>query len=184
MNIPEVYSYEERAINTVVSVINRAKEMLGDRQTLKQLANSRDVYAAPAKVNLSRLEPPLAITSRDLIADAIEKTWKLTNLFKYSLKYKGSSKDECLQYFYFEAIFSQPTVSYPIPQATASAFFRVQDKLIEPPETRGVPKMTFRVEGHHVDHDIRYVLLPADWLLAVIMMKVKLYSRIESYNIF
>ncbi|XP_068620725.1 uncharacterized protein [Battus philenor] len=184
MNIPELYSYEERAIDTVVSVINRAREMLGDRQTLKQLANSRDFYGAPTKVNLSSLESPLAITSKDIIADTIEKKWNLTELFKYSLKYKGSTKDECLQYLYFEAIFSQPTASYPIPQTTASVFFRVEDKLIEPPEKRRVPKMTFRIEGHHCDHDIRYVLLPADWLLAVIMMKNKFFRRIESYNIF
>lgn len=38
MNLPEIRPYEEQAIDTVVSVINRAKELLGTRQTLKQLA--------------------------------------------------------------------------------------------------------------------------------------------------
>ncbi|CAG5015089.1 unnamed protein product [Parnassius apollo] len=140
MNIPEITSYEDQAIDAVVSVINRAKEKLGVRQTLKQLATSRDIYGSAAKVPLTGLKIPLAITSEQLIADTIEKKWRLTDIFKYSLKYKGTTKDECSQYFYFEAIFSQPTASYPIPQATASVFFRVEDKLIEPPETRGVPK--------------------------------------------
>lgn len=39
MNIPEIKSYEEQAIDTVVTVINRAKQKLGVRQTLKQLAS-------------------------------------------------------------------------------------------------------------------------------------------------
>lgn len=39
MNIPEIKSYEEQAIDTVVSVLNRAKEKLGVRQTLRQLAS-------------------------------------------------------------------------------------------------------------------------------------------------
>ncbi|CAK1584207.1 unnamed protein product [Parnassius mnemosyne] len=140
MNLPEIKSYEDQAIDAVVSVINRAKEKLGVRQTLRQLAKSRDVYASAAKVPLTGLRPPLAITSEQLIVDTIEKKWRLTDTFRYSLKYKGSTKDECSRYFYFEAIFSQPTASYPIPQTTASVFFRVEDKLIEPPATRGVPK--------------------------------------------
>ncbi|CAH2042046.1 unnamed protein product, partial [Iphiclides podalirius] len=184
MNLSEIYSYEERAIDTVVSVINRAKETVGTRQTLRQLAGTRDYYTSPPKVPLTSLGPPLAVTSEKLIADTIEKKWNLTKTFKYSLKYKGSTKNECLKYFYFEAMFSQPTAAYPVPQATASVFFCVEDKLIRPPETRGNPKITYRIEGHHSDHDIRYVLLPADWLLAVIMMKIKLFRRIESYNVF
>lgn len=39
MNLPEIKPYEEQAIDTVVSVINRAKEKLGLRQTLRQLAS-------------------------------------------------------------------------------------------------------------------------------------------------
>lgn len=39
MDIPQIKSYEEQAIDTVVSVLNRAKESLGERQTLKQLAS-------------------------------------------------------------------------------------------------------------------------------------------------
>lgn len=38
-----------------------------------------------------------------------------------------------------QAVFSQPTASYPIPQATATVFFRVEDKHVEPPEIKGVP---------------------------------------------
>lgn len=38
MDIPVIKSYEDQAVDTVVSILNRAKEKLGDRQTLKQLA--------------------------------------------------------------------------------------------------------------------------------------------------
>ncbi|CAH0724197.1 unnamed protein product, partial [Brenthis ino] len=201
MNISEIKSYEEQAVDTIVSVLNRAKETLGERQTLKQLANatkhklnntlasiwfvpSRDVLTPPVKVPLTALENPLVISSEHLIRNSIEKKWRLTDTFMYYLKYMDSSKDECSRYYYFEAVFSQPTAAYPIPQATASVFFRVEDKLIEPPEVRGVPMMTFRVEGHRWDHDVRYVLLIPDWILAVIQMKIKLFRRIEELRLF
>ncbi|KOB51846.1 A-kinase anchor protein 14, partial [Operophtera brumata] len=49
------------------------------------------------------------------------------------------SQDECSQYYYFEGVFSQPCNSYPIPQATVSVFFRIQDTHIEPPKLKGAP---------------------------------------------
>ncbi|XP_028179298.1 uncharacterized protein LOC135080152 [Ostrinia nubilalis] len=184
MNIPEIKSYEEQAIDTLVSVINQAREKLGERQTLRQLAESRNLLSGRPKVVLTSLHSPLAITCEDLIKDTIEKKWKLTSTLKYVLWYKGSSKDECSQYYYFEAVFSQPTVSYPIPQATVSVFFRVEDKHLEPLELKGVPSLTFRIEGHKSDHDVRFVKLTADWILGVIMMKIKLFKRIESIRLF
>ncbi|XP_045452788.1 uncharacterized protein LOC123661896 [Melitaea cinxia] len=184
MNIPEIKPYEEQAVDMLVSVINRAKETLGVRQTLKQLAKSRDVMTPQAKVLLTTLECPLVITSEQLLRQTIEKKWRLTDVFMYVLKYIGSSNDECSQYYYFEAIFSQPTAAYPIPQVTASVFFRVEDKHTEPPEIRGVPLMTFRIEGHRSDHDVRFVTLIPDWILAVIQMKIKLFRRIEELRMF
>ncbi|XP_026493213.2 uncharacterized protein LOC113398609 [Vanessa tameamea] len=184
MNIPEIKPYEELAIDTLVSVMNRAKETLGERQTLKQLANSREVMTPPVKVHLTTLKCPLVITSEQLLKHTIEKKWRLTETFMYQLTYKGSSKDDCSQYYYFEAVFSQPTAAYPIPQATASVFFRVEDKHIEPLEGRGVPGMTFRIEGHRVDHDVRFETLIADWILAVIKMKIKFFQRIEQLRLF
>ncbi|KAM3960380.1 uncharacterized protein ACR2FA_005679 [Aphomia sociella] len=184
MNLPEIKPYEDQAIDTIVSVINRAKEKLGNRQTLRQLAQSRDVLASHAKVSLHSLGSPLAIASQKFIANTIEKKWRLKNTFMYFLKYIGDSKDESSHFFYFEAVFSQPTASYPIPQATASVFFRVEDKHIEPVELKGVPMMTFRIEGHRTDHDVRYVTLTANWILAVIKMKIKLFRRIESIKLF
>ncbi|PZC78035.1 uncharacterized protein LOC135117906 [Helicoverpa armigera] len=183
MNIPEIKSYEEQAIDTVVSVINRAKEKLGVRQTLKQLANSRD-FACNVKLSMKPIGPPFAITSEKFINYAIEKKWKLGETFMYIVRYMGGSKDEVSQYYYFEAIFSQPTVAYPIPQAQVSVFFRLEDKHIEPPDERGVPLMYFRVEGHYTEHDMRYVALSADWILAMIKMKIKLFQRIEAIRIF
>ncbi|CAH1640108.1 unnamed protein product [Spodoptera littoralis] len=183
MNIPEIKSYEEQAIDTVVSVINRAKEKLGVRQTLKQLANSRD-FACNAKLSLKDIGPPYAVTSEKFIYDTIGKKWKLADTFMYIVRYMGGSKDEVSQYYYFEAIFSQPTVSYPIPQTTVSVFFTLEDKHIEPPDERGVPMMYFRVEGHHTEHDIRFVALSADWILGMIKMKIKLFERIETIRMF
>ncbi|CAH2215502.1 jg13067, partial [Pararge aegeria aegeria] len=139
MNIPYITSYEDQAVDAVVSVLNRARETLGERQTLKQFAASRDGFSPKAKVALTTLKCPLVITSEELIRNAIEKKWNLTDDLMYFLKYIGSSKDECSQYYYFEAVFSQPTPEYPIPQATASVFFRVEDRQIDPPEFRGVP---------------------------------------------
>ncbi|XP_045502050.1 uncharacterized protein LOC123699198 [Colias croceus] len=184
MNIREIKSYEEEAIDTVVSVINRAKESLGVRQTLKQLAKTRDLLSPPAKVALTNLKCPLVTNGEELIRNAIDKDWKLTDTLLYKLVYQGMSRDECSQYYYFEAIFSQPTVQYPIPQATASVFFRIEDKLIEPHENKGVPKMVFRIEGHHRSHDVRYVRLCVDWILGVIKMKTKLFERIENIVLF
>ncbi|XP_034835146.1 uncharacterized protein [Maniola hyperantus] len=184
MNIPALKSYEEQAIDAVVGVLNRAKEALGERQTLKGLASSRKAFFPPTKVALTSLKCPLVITSETLIRKTIEKKWELTENFMYVLKYIGSSKDECSKYYYFEAVFSQPTPAFPIPQATASVFFRVEDKQIHSQEVNGVPQMAFRVEGHHVDHDIRYVTLVAEWLLGVIQMKIKLFRRIEQIRMF
>ncbi|XP_059057952.1 uncharacterized protein LOC131851465 [Achroia grisella] len=171
-------------IDIVVSVINRAKEILGIRQTLRQLAQSRDILASQPKLSLHSLRSPLVVTSHKFIADAIEKKWCLTNTFMYILKYVGDSKDESSNFYYFEAVFSQPTASYPISQATVSVFFRIEDKHIEPVELKGVPLMTFRIEGQRTDHDVRYVTLTADWILAVLKMKLKLYQRIESIKLF
>ncbi|XP_026763517.2 uncharacterized protein LOC113522004 [Galleria mellonella] len=184
MNLPEIKSYEDQAIDTVVSVINRAKEKLGIRQTLRQLAQSRDILASQAKLPLYSLRSPLAVTAQKLLADAIEKKWRLTDTLMYTLKYVDDSKDESSHFYYFEAVFSQPTASYPIPQATASVFFRVEEKHIEPVELKGVPMMTFRIEGQRSDHDVRYVALTADWILAVIQMKIKLFRRIEGFRLF
>ncbi|KAG6454334.1 uncharacterized protein LOC115446205 [Manduca sexta] len=184
MNLPEIKPYEEQAIDTVVSVINRAKEKLGIRLTLRELAHSRDILTTKPKVSLTTLRTPLPITSEEFISDTIEKKWSLTKTFSYIVKYMGASQDECSQYYYFEAVFSQPTAAYPIPQATASVFFRVQNKHTEPPEMRGVPLMTFRIEGQHTDHDVRYIRLTADWILAVIKMKTKLFDRIEKIRLF
>ncbi|CAH2228668.1 jg24559, partial [Pararge aegeria aegeria] len=36
--IPEITSYEDQAVDAVVSVLNKAREALGERQTLKQFA--------------------------------------------------------------------------------------------------------------------------------------------------
>ena len=44
MNLPEIKSYEDRAVDTVVSVLNKAKEAIGERQTLKQLAGKKLIY--------------------------------------------------------------------------------------------------------------------------------------------
>ncbi|OWR50891.1 uncharacterized protein LOC116771718 [Danaus plexippus] len=184
MDIPQIKSYEEQAIDTVVSVLNRAKESLGERQTLKQLATSRDYLTPPGKVILTSLGCPLAVTSEKLINKTIQKKWRLTDTFMYVLHYMGSSKDECSQYYYFEAVFSQPTASYPIPQATATVFFRVEDKHVEPPEIKGVPTMTFRLEGHRTDHDVRQVLLIPDWILGIMKMKIKFFQRLEELTLF
>ncbi|XP_072942362.1 uncharacterized protein [Epargyreus clarus] len=184
MNKPEIKSYEEQAIDAVTSILNRAKESLGDRQTLKQLAGTRDSLAPPAKVLLSTLGAPLAITSEHLIKDTIERTWHLTDTFKYILKYMGGSQDECSQHYYYEAIFSQPTEKYPIPQATVSVFFRVEEKYMETSEIKGVPVMTYTIEGQHGQHDVRYVLLSADSILATLKMKLKFFKRIEDIRLF
>lgn len=39
MNIPQIKPYEEIAVDTVISVINQAKDKLGVRQNLFQLAS-------------------------------------------------------------------------------------------------------------------------------------------------
>lgn len=39
MNIPQIKPFEEEAISTIVSVLNRAKYKLGVRQNLFQLAS-------------------------------------------------------------------------------------------------------------------------------------------------
>lgn len=53
MNIPEIKPYEEQAIDTVVSVLNRAREMLGERQTLKQLASKIDHQPVAVHMDIS-----------------------------------------------------------------------------------------------------------------------------------
>ncbi|XP_073953286.1 uncharacterized protein [Choristoneura fumiferana] len=185
MNFPQIQPLEDQAVDTVVSVLNRAKEQLGLRQTLQQLADSRrEANGVQSKLNLKCLKTPVALTAEAFLTETIEKKWRLTNTFMYMLHYKNCSRDESSQYYYFEAVFSQPTVSYPIPQATASVYFRVQDKYVEPPNERPIPSMVFRVEGNYSEHDVRYVTLIPDWLLAVIKMKIKLSQRIEKLRLF
>ncbi|XP_028025434.1 uncharacterized protein LOC114239441 [Bombyx mandarina] len=145
---------------------------------------SRKNLASHVKVSLGSIGTPLPITSERFIGKTIERVWKLTDAFMYTLKYLGGSQDECSQFYYFEAIFSQPCTAYPIPQATVSVFFRIEDKHIEPLEIRGVPRMWFRIEGQQVDHDVQFVALTADWILAVLQMKMKLFQRIEKIQLF
>ncbi|RVE53009.1 hypothetical protein evm_002307 [Chilo suppressalis] len=106
MNMPEIVPYEEQAIDTIVSVINRAKELLGERQTLRGLANTRKLLTAGTKVPLTSLHIPLAITTEALIKDAIENKWKLTDTLMYTLNYSGRTQDECSQYFFFECFWT------------------------------------------------------------------------------
>ncbi|XP_045526371.1 uncharacterized protein LOC123715421 [Pieris brassicae] len=184
MNLPEIKPYEEQAIDTVVSVINRAKELLGIRQTLKQLAKTREHFSPRAIVHTTNLKCPLVTSGEELIRRAIEKDWKITEILMYTLNYLGGSQDECSQYYYFEVIFSQPSLAYPIPQSTASVFFRIEDKHVEAKENKPAPVMIFRVEGHRLDYDIRHTILPADWLLGVIKIKANLFERIEHLQLF
>ena len=62
MNIPEIRSYEDQAIDTVVSVINRAKEKLGMRMTLRQLASE---YSTTAQARMLSLQKRLCCISTD-----------------------------------------------------------------------------------------------------------------------
>ncbi|KAJ2954142.1 hypothetical protein O0L34_g2368 [Tuta absoluta] len=176
---PELQCYEDVAVDLVVSVINKVLEKLGKRQSLSQIAYSRKILGKQAVISLTGLKTPLAITSEQVIKDAIEKVWKLTDTFLYHLKYLESFTHESSKYYYYEAIFSQPTVSYPVPQVTASVFFRVEDKLIDHPALKKIPRMTFRMEGHFAAYDVRYVKLIPDWILAVMMMKLRLFKRVE-----
>lgn len=45
-------------------------------------------------------------------------------------------------------------------------------------------QMSFRIEGQHTDHDVRFVALTPDWILAVIKMKIKLFKRIEGIRLY
>ncbi|KAL4704759.1 hypothetical protein ACJJTC_009776 [Scirpophaga incertulas] len=184
MDIPLVIPYEEQAIDTVVSILNSAKEKLGDRQTLKGFANSRGYLTIEPKVCLSSLQNPLISTGLTLLKDIIEKKWKLKELFMYTLNYKGARQDECSRHYYFEAIFSQPTAACPIPQATVSVLFRIQNQLLLSPSCRGVPQVTFTVEGHNTEYDVRYVKIIPDWILAELQMKISVFRRIEELKIF
>ncbi|XP_063626956.1 uncharacterized protein LOC134798445 [Cydia splendana] len=181
---PELQPIEEVALDTVVSVMNRAKEQLGERQTLKELARCRELFGGKTKLDITGLRAPLAITAEQLIDDTIRYHWKLTGLFMFALNYKNTSIDECSHYYYYEAIFSQPTAKYPIPQATATVYFSVQQKYTHPPKNAPVPVIQFRLEGQRTSHDIRYVTLMPEWLLAIIKMKITLFKRIEEYHIF
>ncbi|KAI8420416.1 hypothetical protein MSG28_008910 [Choristoneura fumiferana] len=178
MNFPQIQPLEDQAVDTVVSVLNRAKEQLGLRQTLQQLAvaltaeafltetiekkwrltntfmymlhykncsrdeSSQYYYFEGKRKDLGKGKTPVALTAEAFLTETIEKKWRLTNTFMYMLHYKNCSRDESSQYYYFEAVFSQPTVSYPIPQATASVYFRVQDKYVEPPNERPIPSVS------------------------------------------
>ncbi|XP_063540778.1 uncharacterized protein LOC134749689 [Cydia strobilella] len=181
---PELQSIEEVALDTVVSVMNRAKEQLGQRQTLKGLARCRELFGGKTKLDVTGLRAPLAITAEHFIDDTIRYHWKLTDLFMFAINYKNTSIDETSHYYYYEAIFSQPTAKYPIPQATATVYFRVQEKYTHPSKNAPVPLIQFQLEGQRTSHDIRYVTLMPEWLLAIIKMKITLFKRIEEYNIF
>ncbi|XP_063366635.1 uncharacterized protein LOC134655103 isoform X2 [Cydia amplana] len=166
--------------------MNRAKEQLGEgeRQTLKELARCRELFGGKPKLDVTGLRAPLALTAEQLIDDTIRYHWKLTHLFMFNINYKNTSIDETSHYYYYEAIFSQPTIKYPIPQATATVYFRVQEQYTHPSKNAPVPVIKFRVESQRTSHDIRYVTLLPEWLLAIIKMKITLYKRIEEYNIF
>ncbi|XP_026321028.1 uncharacterized protein LOC113231076 [Hyposmocoma kahamanoa] len=183
MNIPEIQSYEDLAISTVVSVINKAQEKLGVRNNLFEYANTFHKFGHQL-LSLSDLGFPLAITSEKFIKHTIEKKWRLTDALMYIIKYHGTSDDECSQYYYYEVIFSQPTAAHPVPQTTTSVFFRVEEKYVDPPKIKGVPTMHFRIEGQHTDHDVRYTKLTLDWILAVMQMKLKFFQRLEKLDIF
>ncbi|RVE39983.1 hypothetical protein evm_015367 [Chilo suppressalis] len=94
------------------------------------------------------------------------------------------TRDVCEGCLARNAIFSQPTVAYPIPQATVSVFFRVGDKYLYHVEDRGVPSLVFRIEGHHTDHDIRHIKLTPDWILGALQAKIKFFQRIEEIGLF
>ncbi|KAJ2948702.1 hypothetical protein O0L34_g7957 [Tuta absoluta] len=181
---PELRSYEDMAVDLVVSLINKVQEKLGRRQSLAQIANSRNIIGKHAFISLTGLKTPLAITSEHLIKEAIEKVWKLADTFLYHVKYLERSTDECARYYYYEVIFSQPTIKYPVPHVTASVFFRVEDKLIDHPELKTVPAMVFRMEGHYAEHDVRYVKLIPEWILEVMMTKLRVFKRVEKIRLF
>ncbi|XP_049876704.1 uncharacterized protein LOC126374236 [Pectinophora gossypiella] len=184
MDIPEIKPSQDIAVDLVVSVINKAQEKLGIRQNLFQIAKSRNILTNAVILSMSGLRPPLAMTSERLIKDAIEKTWRLTDALSYHVVYLGGSQDECSQYYYHEVIFSQPTVAYPIPQATVSVYFRLEDKHVEPLDKKEFPTMIFRIEGHNAEHDVRYVRLSLDWILAALQMKIKFFQRVEKIRMF
>ncbi|CAB3257343.1 unnamed protein product [Arctia plantaginis] len=181
IEIPQLYLVEERSKMLVIRTINQAKERVGIRLGLEELADTAAYAWKDNRLNLTSIEKPIHITAAKFIANTIEDYWKLTTVFKYNLDYKGQTTDEVSHHYYFEAIFSQPTAAFPIPQATASVYFRIEDEKID---TEKTPKMLFRVEGNFTDHDVRYVAPTADWLLALIQKKIKFFKRIETLKLF
>ncbi|XP_041984697.1 uncharacterized protein LOC121737170 [Aricia agestis] len=138
------------------------------------------------KINLSTLSCgcPLVRTSEGLINYIIRNKWKLADNFMYCVEYRGNSTDEAASYCYFEAIFSQPTPAYPIPQITVSVFFRVRQSHLESPSAKETPTMTWRLEGHRQDHDASLELLTEPRIIAVMMMKRNLFRRVEELGYF
>ncbi|XP_037961736.2 uncharacterized protein LOC119690524 [Plutella xylostella] len=183
VSLPPLKSYEETAVDLVTCVINRAKDQLGCRQTLKSIALTRSQLNRPYVLKLGNLEPPVAQSGERFIREAIENVWKLTETFMYHIEYIGCYNDDVAIAYYFEVKFSQPTAKYPIPQATASVFFKVQEQTSES-TSKETAKITFRLEGHYQDHDVRRVLLVPDWILALLQMKLQLFRRIEGIHVF
>ncbi|CAB3229118.1 unnamed protein product [Arctia plantaginis] len=178
---PELQSLEERAKNIVIKTVNLAKHRVGIRQELDELADGAAYAWEGHRLNLSSIVTPIAITGEEFITKTIEKDWQLTDVFKYHLQYMGETCDEVSHYYYFEAIFSQPTAAYPIPQATGSVFFKIEDKHTEKEKA---PVMWFRIEGDATDHDVRYVAPTPDWILALIQKKMIFFKRIETIKLF
>lgn len=66
------------------------------------------------------------------VIDAFVSTWALDLGWTYCVDYLGETCDCSSNLYRYEVVFSMPTASYPVPQATASAFFLVDVSRVLP----------------------------------------------------
>ncbi|GBP35790.1 hypothetical protein EVAR_20645_1 [Eumeta japonica] len=134
------------------------------------------------KVTMNEIRNPVISTSEKLICDLIEDHWKLADVFMYMMKLRPTETDEISDIYYFDAIFSQPTPKYPIPQASVKVTFKVRVQHLELKQLWKMVSITFRVEGFYSENDVRAIRLTADWLRLALKLKYRVFKRIAEFH--
>lgn len=105
------------------------------------------------------------------------ETWYYNEDWLYCVNHVGCLSDKCSDFYYYQAIWSIPLPSYPIPQATASVFFTIESCRVIPP-TCSV-NVSYQFEGTRFVHKPGMIEFQEDWLFNIIDTKIGFFKTLN-----
>ncbi|KAK4880575.1 hypothetical protein RN001_008721 [Aquatica leii] len=111
--------------------------------------------------------------------DEYMNTWQHAKNWLYCLTFLIVQSDDYSDYYIYEAKWSIPTKSYPIPQVTASIFFTIEVSKLKPPPC--FVDVSYMYEGSRLVWYPYNMSFDENFLYDILNVKLGLYKRVRFY---